>query len=96
MMDWINREEPEPSGLKNRPSTPIEGVVNCKILNTDEHKKKEELYRKLAKLPIVMEHSPTRQEQEWNIDVSSRIHLEQTYEQALCNLRYLKQLQQKY
>ena len=42
MMDWESRAELKASGVKNRPSTPIKGVVHCSVLNTEEHRKKEQ------------------------------------------------------
>jgi hypothetical protein len=41
MNDLNSGEGMRPFGLPNRPSTPIDGVVHCKVLNTAEHKKKE-------------------------------------------------------
>jgi len=52
-MDWDSRQELQACGVKNPMSVPIVGVVNCNVLNTVEHKKKEKeaedlRYRNLA------------------------------------------------
>ena len=57
-----------------------------------DHKNKEMLFKMTAKKPIVLNHSPTRMEQEWNVHKTDRIRGEVSYEEAVRNLRYLKGL----
>jgi len=43
----------------------------------------------ISHLPFVLNHSPNREELEWNVDKNNRVNVEFSYEQALKNIRYV-------
>ena len=70
-------------------------LYNCKpaIKTRDllaKHKNREEIVKRIASEPFVLEHNPNRTSHEWNVGKTDRLGIEPTYEIALENLRYLK------